>query len=908
MHSFSVLAAAAAPSSRSLGRSRLMISCAAPLPTDPDWLRCFPGCSHPGSMCLAASPSSPSPPASRLLSFLSSPIRFLLLFLFSSPCLSAAVSFSLFVAPDILFPGRFVPGRSSPGALRPRMFESVAPGAPQDDPVRGFGPCSCLPRMLQSGAPFCPFLSVASDVPVRGPGFPPGQSSRGACAVLHSAPEAPIRGVFLTYSLRCLRRSSPWHRVLPRTIQSGGLGRAPLRPGCSNPGRFFVVFSPLPRTLQSVAPGSFADDPVRGLVPCFILPRMLQSGASLDRILSVASDAPVRGTWFSPGRSSRGASAVLHSAPDAPIRGVFLSYSLRCLGCSGPWHRVHPRTIQSRGPGCAPLRPGCSNPGRLFVVFSPLPRTLQSVAPGSPPDDPVRGLRPSSTPPRMLQSWASCILLSLLSSAHQPHSASSCELGLRAVGAARGRPGGAPLARVWGPGPASGVGRSPTPDHSSFRACGRGPLPAGRGCGVRAWGPGCPWHLVQCHGSSCVVRASRVRGTRWPLWLGTCSCAVVVAGSVPLWRASWPRVGAPLLVRSGRSRCLGRLSRRRGAFPHSGGCRPRLYRVATRGTWRPAKNRAHCACRWPLPRQGRWARSASYPFGAPRWGCPWRVPPASVLGCVRCGGSACVDPVTDASGFPYRPSFDRGLGWCTEAVSCGRRHRPFWVGGRHARVPRVCLCVLSLARSGGRASSARFGAPHLSVWPFLVRSLLVRPPPGRGCPVRGCCWDFFPFSPSPPLLRPRCVLLCVFSGPGCLGPWRLVAPPPSPPFFPLPPPLCAPLSPAFRVFRPRVPWASASCCPPPVFFCFVFCPPPPCCPGVSCFPAALGLCAPPPLFLFFSLPFFFCRLCGAGRVCASWAVYSLYSPIKFFTHFIDPSSARLEVFVWFYFPPNSLST
>ena len=247
--------------------------------------------------------------------------------------------------------------------------------------------------------------------------------------MLHSAPDAPIRGVFLSLSLRCLGRSSPWHRVLPRTIQSGGLGRAPLRPGCSNPGRLFVVFSPLPRTLQSVAPGSppddqvrglvpcfippsnpgrlltvfsplprmlqsvapgsppdnpvrglvpcfirpgcsnpgrllivFSplplmlqavapgsppDDPVRGLVPCFIPPRMLQSGASLCHIPSVASDAPVRGTGFTPGRSSPGASAVLHSAPVAPIRGFFLSYPLRCLGCSGPWHLVHPRTIQS---------------------------------------------------------------------------------------------------------------------------------------------------------------------------------------------------------------------------------------------------------------------------------------------------------------------------------------------------------------------------------------------------------------------------------------------------------------------------------------------------------------------------------------------------------------------------------
>ena len=38
------------------------------------------------------------------------------------------------------------------------------------------------------------------------------------------------------------------------------------------------------------------------------------------------------------------------------------------------------------------------------------------------------------------------------------------------------------------------------------------------------------------------------------------------------------------------------------------------------------------------PRQGCWARSAWYLFGFPRWHCPCRVPPALVLGCVRCGG------------------------------------------------------------------------------------------------------------------------------------------------------------------------------------------------------------------------------------------------------------------------------
>ena len=78
------------------------------------------------------------------------------------------------------------------------------------------------------------------------------------------------------------------------------LGRAPLRLGYSNPGRLFVVFSPLPRTLQSVAPGSPLDDPAQGLGPCSTPPLMLQSGASFCRIFSLASDAPVRGTGFTP--------------------------------------------------------------------------------------------------------------------------------------------------------------------------------------------------------------------------------------------------------------------------------------------------------------------------------------------------------------------------------------------------------------------------------------------------------------------------------------------------------------------------------------------------------------------------------------------------------------------------------
>ena len=68
----------------------------------------------------------------------------------------------------------------------------------------------------------------------------------------------------------------------------------------------------------------------------------------------------------------------------------------------------------------------------------------------------------------------------------QPHSARSCELALSAVGAARGRPGGAPLAWVLGV-----LGRALShPRLPALWAGCRGPLPTGCGCGgVRAWGP-----------------------------------------------------------------------------------------------------------------------------------------------------------------------------------------------------------------------------------------------------------------------------------------------------------------------------------------------------------------------------------------------------------------------------------
>ena len=69
---------------------------------------------------------------------------------------------------------------------------------------------------------------------------------------------------------------------------------------------------------------------------------------------------------------------------------------------------------------------------------------------------------------------------------HRPHSARSCELALRAVGAARGGPGGAPPAWVWG----IRCRALPQLRLPALWAGGRGPLPTGCGCGgVQVWGP-----------------------------------------------------------------------------------------------------------------------------------------------------------------------------------------------------------------------------------------------------------------------------------------------------------------------------------------------------------------------------------------------------------------------------------
>ena len=137
--------------------------------------------------------------------------------------------------------------------------------------------------------------------------------------------------------------------------------------------------------------------------------------------------------------------------------------------------------------------------------------------------------------------------------------------------------------------------------------------------------------------------------------------------------------------------------------------------------------------------------------------------------------------------------------------------------------PCLCACVPLLAGSGEPAPRACFGAPHLFLWSLWLRSSFAPPPPGWGCPVCGCC--------------------CVWSSSSF--------------FFPS---ICAALlSLVFCVFRPRVPWALASCCPPApppfLFFLFfsLFFPLPPRSLFLACFSFVLFFCSH-----CFSLPVSFC--------------------------------------------------
>ena len=96
---------------------------------------------------------------------------------------------------------------------------------------------------------------------------------------------------------------------------------------------------------------------------------------------------------------------------------------------------------------------------------------------------------------------------------HQPDCARSCELSLRAVGAARGRPGGAPLAWGWG----VRVGALSHARTTVLGACGRGQLRTG--CGYGGVGVGTrhrPQSACTCELALRAVEAARGGGGATP--------------------------------------------------------------------------------------------------------------------------------------------------------------------------------------------------------------------------------------------------------------------------------------------------------------------------------------------------------------------------------------------------------
>ena len=170
---------------------------------------------------------------------------------------------------------------------------------------------------------------------------------------------------------------------------------------------------------------------------------------------------------------------------------------------------------------------------------------------------------------------------------------------------------------------------------------------------------GVAWHRFSCRGSLRAVRALRVCGTRRPLLLGTCPCALVVAIGVPLWRASWLRVvrrassgpvalGAPV------------------GFPDAVVPFPLLGRCTEHAE---ARRERGSSCLPLTPAEaGALGSLRVVPLRGPAMGLSLAGPSGVGLWLRALRWLACVDPVTHASGFPYRPW--KGRWDCMQIVKC----------------------------------------------------------------------------------------------------------------------------------------------------------------------------------------------------------------------------------------------
>ena len=303
---------------------------------------------------------------------------------------------------------------------------------------------------------------------------------------------------------------------------------------------------------------------------------------------------------------------------------------------------------------------------------------------------------------------------------HQPYSARSCELALRAVGVAGGCPGGALLAWVWGV-PGRGLSHPRLP--ALWAGC-RGPLPTGCGCGgVRAWGP-VTNPTARALASWLCALLGRHEGARGGRLLPGCGASGVGRSPTPDCPPFGRAAGAhyPLAV---------------GA----GGC--------GRGDPSPTPQRAllqagfaHCWGGTRAPEGGRLLPmcGASGVGRSPTPNCP----PSG-----RAAGAHC-PPAVDAGG-------------------CGC-------------AARVCVCVPCLAGSVGPVSWARFGAPHLSFGRSWF-ALCLFGPLRAGVALFVVVGRLFCFlSPSTPRCAPVVSCFACFPAPGALG-LGVLSPPPSPFFF-----------------------------------------------------------------------------------------------------------------------------
>ena len=293
--------------------------------------------------------------------------------------------------------------------------------------------------------------------------------------------------------------------------------------------------------------------------------------------------------------------------------------------------------------------------------------------------------------------------------------------------------------------------------------------------------------------------------------LGTCSCAVVrcvlcaISGfAAPGGRCGWAPVRVPWLwpaaclsgvprgpVWCAAPRPVRSLSVLRSAFPTPWclspprGLGPPALLGGCAGHAEAGREPGSLCLPLAPAKAGTLGSLRVVPVRGPAMGLSLAGPSGAGLGLRSLRWLVCVHPVTDAPGFPYHPSFDGGLGRCTEAVSC--IPTPPLAGRRTPRPGpvRVCVCSSCLVGSGGPASRARSGAPHLFLWPLCL-SPLLGPLRAGVAPVLVLCL------PLPP---PFCFCFVVFFS-FCLSVLFCLAPP---------------LSLAFLGFRPRVPWALALC-------------------------------------------------------------------------------------------------